>query len=53
MVRKLLNLTLNPETIQKLREAKQRTGIPISIIVERSFLSSEYYGTEKRQDSCV
>lgn len=45
MVRKLLNMSLKPETIQKLREAKERTGIPISRIVEKSFEQSEFYGS--------
>ena len=47
MGRKLLNTTLKPETIQKLREAKERTGISISRIIEKSFEQSEYYGSNE------
>ena len=40
--RKHLTITLPIKTIERIRIVRRDTGIPISQIMERSFLKSEY-----------
>lgn len=42
-----MTISVQEETAKRLREAKERTGIPMSKIVERSFVQSDFYDEEQ------
>jgi hypothetical protein len=43
-LRKTLTFTFREETLKRLHEVKEESGIPMNQLLERSFEKSEFYG---------
>lgn len=50
-MRKEVMIHLEPKTVEKLKQIKKDTGIPVSQILERSFLKSEYNDPKNWKDN--